>query len=81
MVKNMFDKIKNWCVEKYTTTKEKLVKLWNDYKAGENGARGRFNKALLCTVAIGYCVFSTNFLVKLALFALIFIYMVENVLQ
>lgn len=81
MVKNMLVKIKDWCVEKYTTTKEKLVKLWNDYKTGENDARSRFNKTVLATIALGFGVFSGNFLIEIIFFLLVFCHMIDNLLK
>lgn len=81
MVKNLFEKVKTWCVDKYTTTKEKLVKLWNDYKTGENDARSRFNKTVIATIALGFGVFSGNFLVEVIFFLLVFCHMIDNLLK
>lgn len=81
MFKNIFENVKNWCVEKYTSVKDKLVKLWNDYKTGENDARKRFNKTLLMTIALGFGVFSGNFIVELVFFTLVFCHMIENLLS
>lgn len=81
MFKNLFNKIKTWCSDKFTEVKEKFVNFWTNCKENTNGARKKLFRTILSLIVFGVCVFTTNIAFEITFFLLFTFFAIKGMIE